>query len=106
MKIIKTKFFDKQIEKLEKNYPKIKSDLTFFEKNLLDESYFSELWHWIYKYRLKNSSIPVWKRGWFRIILKRFWYNFIFLLIYSKTLKENVDKKEINNALKQVLKEL
>ncbi len=105
MQIIRTSFFEKQVQYLYKKYPKIKRDIFNFEKNLEFEV-FSNLGSWIFKYRVKNSSIPVWKRWRFRIILKIYNNKFLFLLIYSKTQKENVSNLEIINAYEEVIKKL
>jgi len=105
MKFIKTKFFEKQINNLSKKYFKIKDDLSFFEDSINIEP-FSNLWSWFFKYRISNSSIPVWKRWWFRIIIKVYWDKILPLLIYSKTVKENVTDIEIIKALEKVLEEL
>lgn len=105
MKIIKTKFFDFQVSELSKKYKFIENDLLDFENNLESEP-FSDLGNNIYKYRMKNSSIPTWKRGWFRIIAKKFQDKFLPIIIYSKTIKENVTEKEIINALEKIYAEL
>ena len=105
MKIIKTKFFENQLKDLSKKYPKINKDYLFFEWKLNLEP-FSDLWSWILKYRIKNSSIPVWKRWGFRIIVKVYLNNILPLLIYSKTIKENVSDIEIIQALENVLEEI
>jgi len=105
MKFIKTKFFTKQLNELSRKYPKTEKDFLFFEEKF-DLWYFSDLWNWFFKYRLRNSSIPVWKRWWFRIIIKIYQNKVLPLIIYSKILKENVNQDEIIYALEQVLKEL
>lgn len=105
MKIIKTDFFNSQVFELSKKYRLILEDLAYFEENFWFEP-FSELWNNIYKYRIKNSSIPTWKRWWFRLIVKVFDWKILPLLIYSKTIKENVTDKEIIYALEQILIEL
>lgn len=105
MKIIKTKFFDLQVLELSKKYKLIENDLNNFEDNL-DIEPFSDLGNNILKYRIKNSSIPTWKRGWFRIIVKKFQDKFLPFMIYSKTIKENVTEKEIINSLEKVFEEL
>jgi hypothetical protein len=53
---------------LNKKFSKIKNDLNNFEASINNEP-FSDLWNWVYKFRIKNSSIPVWKRWWFRLIV-------------------------------------
>ncbi len=105
MKFIKTTFFNSQVLELSKKYKNIHEDILFFENNLIIEP-FSDLWNNILKYRLKNSSIPTGKRWGFRIIVKKFWDNILPILIYSKTIKENVNEKEIIFALEKILDEL
>jgi len=105
MKFIKTKFFEEQVKKLKNKYLKIEKDILKFENDFEIEP-FSDLWWNIFKYRIRNSSIPVWKRGWFRIILKKYNNIILPLIIYSKTIKENVSDIEIIEALEKVLKEI
>lgn len=105
MKFIKTNSFVSQLNDLSKKYPKVFLDFSYFEKNISLEP-FSDLWNWIFKYRIKNSSIPVWKRWWFRIILKNYKNNILPLLIYSKNSKENVSDIEIIESLEKVISEL
>ena len=106
MNIIKTKYFSDQFHKLQKKYPQILKDIDYFEKNIAFEP-FSSLWDNLYKFRIQNSSIPVWKRSGFRVII--FFLNTdtaIPLLIYSKNEKTNASGTEIKQAKKQILKEL
>lgn len=105
MKVIKTRFFNKQIKQLSKKYLKIEKDVLFFENNLNTEPFF-DLWFGLYKYRIKNSSIPVWKRWGFRIIVKIYDDKVLPIFIYSKTQKENISEIEIIKWLEEVLKEL
>jgi mRNA-degrading endonuclease RelE of RelBE toxin-antitoxin system len=106
MNIIKTNFFNSQFNKLKKKFPKILNDLDFFEKNIQFEPY-SNLWNWIYKFRIKNSSIPTWKRSWFRIIILFLDKNNIIpLYIYSKNEIENIFIDDIIKAKEIILKEL
>ena len=106
MNIIKSKFFNWQFNKLKKKYPKIINDIDLFENNIDIEPY-SDLWNDTYKFRVKNSSVPVWKRWWFRIII--FFIdkaNIIPLYIYSKNEKENVSYNDIIKAKQTILDEL
>ena len=106
MNIIKTKFFLKQLENLKKKFPKVKKDIYNFESSINLEP-FSDLWNWVYKFRIKNSSIPVWKRSGFRIIILSLdKNNLIPLLVYSKNQIENVTSADIIKAKEEVLKEL
>ncbi len=106
MNIVKTQYFLKQLLNLKKKFPKIEKDFLYFEENIKIEP-FSDLWNGVFKFRLKNSSIPVWKRTGFRlIILFLNSDNAIPLLIYSKNYKENVSNLEILNAKENIIKEL
>lgn len=106
MNIIKTHYFLKQLESLNKKFPKIQNDLKNFEASIHTEP-FSDLWNGVFKFRMKNSSIPVWKRGWFRIIVLFLdEKNVIPLFIYSKTQRENVLFCDILSAKEEILKEL
>jgi len=105
MKIIETDYFNEQVLTLKKRFKLIEKDIYQFKNNLVKEP-FSNLWLWIYKYRIWNSSIPVWKRSWFRIIIFIQDCIYIPLLIYSKNIKSNVDKEEIKEAFVKVNLEL
>lgn len=105
MKIIKTQFFQKQVEKLSKDYRKVQLDLDIFYNNLTQEP-FSELWMWVKKFRIKNSSIPTWKSWGFRIIAKVYEDKFLPILVYSKTQKENVSSVEVLDWIKSISKEI
>jgi len=105
MIVIRTKFFDNQVFSLEKKYTKVELDLEYFTLNLQLEP-FSDLWSWFYKYRIKNSSVPTWKRWWFRLIIKKYNDKILPLFIYSKNMKDNISEKEIIYWLEQVLGEL
>ena len=102
LKIIPTPEFNKQAKKLSKGYKNITDDLRKFKNNLLENPKLGiELGHNCYKVRLSNSSIPTGKSGGFRVVT---YYidkeNVIrLLLIYSKTEKENVSNKEIQEVL-------
>ena len=106
MKVIFSNYFRKQVDSLSKKYPKISSDIDVFSETF-DGSVDADLWSNIYKIRRKNSSIPVWKRWWFRIIV------FIVkeeslcvpLLIYPKSHIETVSSVDIENALEKTLNE-
>ena len=96
--------FEKQLNNLSKRYKLLNDDFENFKSNfnILEWKY---LWKWIYKFRMKNSSIPVWKSGWFRIILLlKIEENLILpFIIYSKTDKENVTINEIIKELEKYI---
>lgn len=102
LKIIPTPEFNKQAKKLSKDYKNIANDLRKFKNELLENPRLGvELGHNCYKVRLSNSSIPTGKSGGFRVITYYIDEEGIIrlLLIYSKTEKENVSNKEIQEVL-------
>jgi len=105
MKFIESKYFLKQLEQLSWKYNRIYEDFSEF-KEIFNPQYSTHLWEWIYKERFKNSSIPIWKRWWFRFIVKVYWDKVVPLLVYSKNIQTNVSKDEINEALSNTIKEL
>lgn len=104
MKFIETKYFLKQIEQLSWKYHKIYDDFSEF-KEIFNPQYSTHLGEWVYKERFKNSSVPIWKRWWFRFIVKVYWDKAVPLLVYSKSIQTNVSKDEINEALSNTIKE-
>ncbi len=106
MKCIKTPHFLKQLEEIEKKYRRVRRDIDdFCEEEVLDSSSV-DLWGGFYKIRVKNSSIPTGKRGWFRIIAKlrnEILYPF---LIYPKTEKENATIEEIEENYEKMIVQL
>lgn len=96
--------FEQELKKLSKKYKLIFDDFDYFKKTF-DINNWKHLWKWIYKFRLKNSSTPVWKSWGFRIImLAKLEDNKIMpFIIYSKTDLENVSLEYIINELKKYL---
>ena len=82
-----TVYTDFQVLELSKKYKNIFLDLNDFQNNLNQEP-FSDLWWNIFKYRIKNSSIPTWKRWWFRIIIKKLEINIYLYLFIQKPWKK------------------
>ena len=106
MKCIKTPHFLKQIERIAKKYRRIQSDIDdFSEKDTLDFSAV-DLWNNLYKIRIKNSSIPTGKRGWFRIIAKLHNDTLYPFFIYAKTEKENATIEEIEENYEKMIIEV
>jgi len=107
MFFIETDIFQEQLDKLWRKYPKIKEDFYNF-KSKFDIKLWKDLWKWIYKFRIWNSSIPTWKRWGFRIILYIIFKKnkIIPIAIYSKTEKENISLKEILEILNKILENL
>ncbi len=96
--------FLKQIQELSKKYKYINDDFQDFKKTFSIQNG-KHLWKWIYKFRMKNSSLLSWKSWWFRIILLvKIKENKIMpFIIYSKTEKENITFWEILKELQKYL---
>ena len=97
--------FGKDVKKLKKKFPKIKSDLVnFVNQLLLNPKMGIDLGENIFKVRIPNSSIPTGKSGGFRIITYYKKDSILYLVtIYSKSEKENIldlELKELINRLK------
>ena len=103
--VINSIVFQKQVNKLLKKYINLDKDLKILDSNFEFES-FSDLWNGFRKYRIKNSSIPTWKRWGFRIIVKVFWNKVLPIIIFSKIEKNNVSKKEIIEIFELIYNEL
>lgn len=106
MKYVESPYFLNQLKKLSKRYLCIFDDYTYFKRNFSWKYDAISLYGYLYKTRIRNSSIPVWKSWGFRIILFMKDEKIVPLLIYSKTQKENVTKEEIKIALQTVFDEL
>ena len=103
--VVNSIVFQKQVNKLLKKYINLEKDLKILDSNFEFES-FSDLWKWFRKYRIKNSSIPTWKRWGFRLIVKELHWNIIPISIYSKTSRENITISEIEKNYLIILNEL
>ncbi len=102
MKIIRSIHFEKEYQSLTKKFRKIDIDITLFEQLFHIDSWVSLGSH-LYKFRLKNSSIPTGQRWGFRIIgLFLDTDTLLLLSIYSKTEKENITDKEIEKILENI----
>ena len=104
LKIVPTPEFVRQVKKLAKSYKQIANDLELLKEQLLKNPKIgTELGNKCFKIRLANSSIPTGKSGGFSIITYYVDHNNIIrlLLIYSKTEKENISDREINEVLKK-----
>jgi len=103
LKIVPTPEFIKQVKKLAKSYKQISNDLESLKQHLLlNPKSGTELGSKCFKVRLANSSIPTGKSGGFRIVTYHFDEKNIIrlLLIYSKTEKENISDRELDEILK------
>ncbi len=106
MKCVKTPHFLKQIEKIEKKYRRIQSDIDDFCREATLDTSSVELWNNFYKIRVRNSSIPTGKRWGFRIIAKLHQDTLYPFLVYSKTEKENATLEEIEENYEKMIQEL
>ena len=85
MRIIRSSYFESEYITLKKKFRKIEEDMVFFEKFCHPELG-TFLGSHLYKFRLRNSSIPTGQRGGFRIIgLILDDETLLLLSIYSKT---------------------
>jgi mRNA-degrading endonuclease RelE of RelBE toxin-antitoxin system len=103
LKIVPTPEFVKQVKKLAKSYKQISNDLESLKQQLLlNPKSGTELGNKCFKIRIANSSIPTGKSGGFRVVTYYFDENNIvrLLLIYSKTEKENISDRELDEILK------
>ncbi len=102
MKIIRSSHFESECSSLKKRFRKIEEDIVFFERFCHPELGIFLGSH-LYKFRLKNSSIPTGQRGGFRIIGLILDDDTLLLLsIYSKTERENITDKEIERILESM----
>jgi mRNA-degrading endonuclease RelE of RelBE toxin-antitoxin system len=79
--------FDKDVKKLKKRFPNIKSDIKELITKLQDEPTLgTHLSEGFYKIRLKNSSVPTGKSGGFRVITYFVQNETLYLVsMYSKS---------------------
>ena len=66
-KFIETSIFNNKLIWISKRFNKVDLDWNNFIENF-EITFWIHLWEWIYKFRIKNSSIPTWKSWWFRVI--------------------------------------
>lgn len=102
-KIETTPRFDKDVKKLNKRFPKLKTDLTKLVAELKNNPTMgTDLGENIYKIRLQNSSIPTGKSGGFRVISYYLVADTLYLVtMYSKTDQENI----LDSELKKIIQE-
>ncbi len=99
-----TDYFYQQIISLQKKYPQIKKDLDNFLTEF-NQDFETRIGPNLYKCRVKNSSIPRGKRWWFRVIVYTL-QSQVPVLVYSKTDKESISKKELEAAVTQTIADL
>jgi hypothetical protein len=107
MQIIRTVYFQEQIEKQLKNFPKIENDVSIFLNNI-DHNQWQFLGAGLYKFRIKNSSIPTGKRDGYRIIVYINHQENILLpiILYSKSHTANLAKDELYKHFQKSLQSL
>ena len=95
--------FEKDVKKLKKRFPKIKSDLLQFINELSSNPELgNHLGENIFKVRIPNSSISTGKSGGFRIITYYKNEEILYLVtIYSKTEQDTI----LTEKLRQIVKE-
>jgi hypothetical protein len=99
--------FKKQLKRLKKKFPSVKSDiLNAFENFDIKTSI--KLGHKLYKIRIKSSDSKSGKRGSFRVIvlLKRVKNLLIPIAIFHKSDKENLTQSEVEKYIDSVLNEI
>ena len=94
---------EKNVKKLKKKFPKIKTDLVDFVTELSNNPELGiHLGENIFKVRIQNSSIPTGKSGGFRVITYYKTDDILYLVtIYSKTEQDNI----LTNKLKKIVSE-
>lgn len=104
MKVEPTDRFKKDVKFLKKRFPKVTDDIrSFYYEIIKNPTIGTNLGNNCYKVRLANSSIPTGKSGGFRVITYHIYNEKIFLLtIYSKSEKENISTKELEDILKNI----
>jgi hypothetical protein len=96
--------FQKDVKHLKKRYKLIKNDISLLVSELKKNPYNgTSLGDGIFKIRVPNSSIPTGKSGGFRAIslVKIKDEKIQLLTIYSKTDRENILEKELQEILKE-----
>ena len=95
--------FEKDVKKLKKKFPKIKSDLVnFVNQLLLNPKMGIDLGENIFKVRIPNSSIPTGKSGGFRIITYYKKDSVLYLVtIYSKTEQDTILTDRLGKIVKE-----
>ncbi len=99
--------FDKDVKKLRKHFPRIKSDLVTLIARLSDDPLLgTHLGENIFKIRIPNSSIPTGKRGGFRVITYYKTDDTLYLVtIYSKTEQDNILTEQLRKIITEEIKE-
>ncbi len=98
--------FEKDVKRLQKRFPKIKSDLIKLVDDLsLNPKIGTHLGKNIFKIRVPNSSIHAGKSGGFRVITYYKEDDILYLVtIYSKTNQDNILTKKLKQIIKEEIK--
>jgi len=95
--------FEKDVKRLQKRFPNIKSDLLKFINELsLNPKLGINLGENIFKVRIPNSSIPTDKSGGFRVITYYKQNDILYLVtIYSKTEQDTILTKKLKEIIQK-----
>ena len=95
--------FEKDVKRLKKKFPKIKTDLVDFVTELFSNPELGiNLGENIFKVRIPNSSIPTGKSGGFRIITYYKTNDTLYLVtIYSKTEQDNILTEKLRKIVQE-----
>jgi hypothetical protein len=101
LKIIPTEAFKKEIRHLKKKNPKIAESLRELDIALKKGDFGTSMGKGVHKIRVRNVDQKKGKRGGFRVIgyKDEGMGKFYLITMYSKTEKEDIDKKEILELL-------
>jgi mRNA-degrading endonuclease RelE of RelBE toxin-antitoxin system len=107
-KIILSPRFLKELERLERKYPRVIDEVTTLvsqlEQGQQPGDKITGLGYDAYKVRLRNPSSGRGKRGGFRVIYYVYVAGQIFMLsIYSKTQQEDISLSDIKRAIESTL---
>lgn len=99
--------FEKDVKKLKKRFPKIKTDLVNFLNELSQNPEVGvNLGDNAFKVRIPNSSIPTGKSGGFRVITYYKKDEKIYLVtMYSKTDQDTILTGKLKTIIKEEIKE-
>jgi len=100
--------FEKDVKKLKKKFPKIKSNLVKFINELSSNPELGiTLGENIFKVRIPNSSIPTGKSGGFRVITYYKKDDTLFLVtIYSKTEQDSILTEKLRKIVKEEIENI
>ncbi len=102
-----TEHFKKQLKRLSKKFPHVKEDL-INHLNVLDLENEIAIGNSVYKIRIKSVDLNKGKSGGFRSYLYFFVRKTLIvpLVIYSKSEKENLSERELQDHIHETIAEL